>query len=106
MALSDLTIMAVNKAIEEFAELGREAFLQKYKFGKARGYLLEKHGRFYDSKAITAAAHGFLPDQVALAAEQFSGGVATVETVLTNLGFKVVRPALPSPGDILSNEDV
>jgi hypothetical protein len=33
MALSDLTALAVTNAIEEFNELGRDAFLKKYQFG-------------------------------------------------------------------------
>ena len=72
MALSDLTFAAVLKAIEEFNQLGREAFLQKYGFGKARDYMLLKDGTFYDSKAIAGAAHGYLPGGLALKASEFS----------------------------------
>jgi 5-methylcytosine-specific restriction enzyme A len=50
MALSDLTASAVNQAIEEFKQLKRKAFLKKYGFGQARGYLLEQDGRTFDSK--------------------------------------------------------
>jgi hypothetical protein len=41
MALSDLTQEAVLRAIAQFDELGREAFLDRYGFGRARGYLIE-----------------------------------------------------------------
>jgi 5-methylcytosine-specific restriction protein A len=58
MALSDLTASAVLKAIEEFDLLGRDSFLKKYGFGKARSYVLQKDGQSYDSKAIAGAAHG------------------------------------------------
>ena len=58
MALSDLTVSAVNQAIDEFRLLKRKAFLKKYGFGQARGYLLEQDGRTFDSKAIAGAAHG------------------------------------------------
>ena len=61
MGLSDLTIPAVSQAIEEFDQLKRKAFLKKYGFGQARGYLVVKDGRTYDSKAIAGAAHGYLP---------------------------------------------
>jgi 5-methylcytosine-specific restriction enzyme A len=53
MALSDLTASAVVKAIEEFDQLGRDSFLKKYGFGRARGYVLQKDGHSYDSKAIS-----------------------------------------------------
>jgi 5-methylcytosine-specific restriction protein A len=106
MALSDLTAEAVTKAIEEFDQLGREAFLQKYQFGQARGYILQQAGKSYDSKAIAGAAHGYLLGQKALSADEFSGGTATVQKVLEALGFMIVHPDLPSPGDVLNNNEI
>lgn len=106
MALTDLTTDSVNKALEEFDHLGRDAFLHKYGFSRARGYLLEREGHLYDSKAIAGAAHGYLPGQNALTADQFSGGAATVQKVLEGLGFTILHPDLPSPGDVLSNDDI
>jgi len=47
MALSDLTTEAVNKAIEEFDQLKREAFLKKYRFGPARNYMVQANSRSY-----------------------------------------------------------
>lgn len=66
MALSELTASAVIKAIEEFDQLGRDSFLKKYGFGRARGYVLQKDGQSYDSKAIAGAAHGYLLDHAPL----------------------------------------
>lgn len=106
MALSDLTADAVTKALEEFNAIGREAFLHKYQFGQARGYLLQRGGKTYDSKAIAGAAHGYLPGQKALAADQFSGGAATVQKTLEALGFTILHPDLPVPGDVLSNDEI
>jgi len=40
MSLADLTPESVHRAIAEFDQLGRDAFLSTYGFGKARGYLL------------------------------------------------------------------
>jgi 5-methylcytosine-specific restriction protein A len=40
MSLADLTVTAVSQAIEEFDRIGRDDFLKKYRFGKARDYLL------------------------------------------------------------------
>jgi 5-methylcytosine-specific restriction enzyme A len=60
MALSDLTVDAVLRAMAEFRELGREVFLERYGFGEARSYFVLEDGARYDSKAIAGAAHGFL----------------------------------------------
>ena len=50
MALGDLTSRdAVFAAVEEFDSLGREAFLEKYGFGRSREYFLKLNGRLYDS---------------------------------------------------------
>jgi 5-methylcytosine-specific restriction enzyme A len=109
MGLSDLTAPAVNQAIEEFKLLKRKAFLKKYKFGPARGYLLEQDGRTFDSKAIAGAAHGYLPGQQPLTAKDFSGGEATVKKALEALGFAFANEqlqALPAPGDVLTNEEI
>jgi len=109
MALADLTVSAVLKAIEESDRIGRDPFLRKYGFGKAREYVLVKDGTSYDSKAIAGAAHGYLPGCVALSAAEFSGGEATVKKTLENLGFAVVGPGqndLPLPGSVLTNEEI
>lgn len=85
---------AVDSAIREFDRLGRTAFLEKYGFGKSREYMLRDpvSGSLYDSKAIVGAAYGFaFPDEGPLRAEAFSGGEATVERALADLGFEVVR---------------
>jgi len=93
MALSDLTEKAVLGAIAEFDALDREPFLQKYGFGKSRGYFLVHQGRRYDSKAIAGAAHGhigagFQP----LRASDFSGGDKTVAKRLRELDFTILEP--------------
>ena len=109
MALSDLTASAVLKAIEEFDRLGRDAFLKKYGFGKARDFVLQRSGHSYDSKAIAGAAHGYLPGRTALTWRQFSGGEATVEKRLEALGFTIVsnnREPPPFPGAVLTNEEI
>jgi 5-methylcytosine-specific restriction protein A len=109
MALSDITFAAVIQAMDEFDRLGRAAFLKKYGFKKARTYVIHKDGRHYDSKAISGAAHGYLPGQVPLAWDDFSGGEATVKAKLDSLGFTVVAEdsdPLPSPGEVLTNEQI
>src|SRR5262245_58563583 len=109
MALSDLTTSAVLKAIEECDRLGRDAFLKKYEFRRARSYVLQKDGHSYDSKAIAGAAHGYLPGQTALKWNDFSGGEATVQRTLERLGFTVNAEhtdILPSLGDVLTNDEI
>lgn len=90
--LSDLTsAAAVRRAIAEFDEIGRDAFLEKYQFGKARSYFLIHGGKRYDSKAIAGAAIGYqYPKHGPLAGRDFVGGYATVQPTLESLGFTVI----------------
>ncbi|MBV2180951.1 MAG: DUF3883 domain-containing protein [Castellaniella sp.] len=86
--------IAIRKAIEEFDRVGRVYFLEKYGFSKAREYMLREPatGKLYDSKAIVGAAYGYaFPEEGPLTSADFSGGEATVEHLLTELDFQVVR---------------
>lgn len=90
--LGDLTsAAAVQRAIAEFDEIGREAFLEKYQLGRARSYFLIHDGKRYDSKAIVGAAIGYqYPKDGPLAGRAFVGGFATVQPKLESLGFTVI----------------
>ncbi|MEV4972322.1 HNH endonuclease signature motif containing protein [Streptomyces scopuliridis] len=103
MALTDITRQAVLRAVGEYDELGREAFLRQYHFGPAQSYFLDLNGKRYDSKAIVGAAHGFLPGQRALAPAEFSGGRTHAVKVLTDLGFQIVSP--PAAAETVSDAD-
>lgn len=104
MALADITADAVLKALNEFDEVGRDAFLAKYGFDKAKSYFLVHQGRRYDSKAVVGAAHGY-SGMASLRADQFSGGKATVARLLAGLGFEVFGAAqIPSPLVLVENE--
>src|SRR5262249_55630510 len=97
MPLSDLTsAAAVNEALDEFDQLGREAFLARYGFGKARRYFVRRDGKYYDSKAIAGVALKYEgPHGEPLKSEEFSGGEHGAKAKLEELGFEVVpRPAL------------
>src|ERR1700704_49226 len=97
MALDELTSrLAVESALDEFDALGREAFLDKYGFGRARRYFVRRDGNYYDSKAIAGAAVGFEhPDRGPLANTEFSGGEQGAKARLEELGFDVIpRPTL------------
>ncbi|WP_430382942.1 HNH endonuclease [Streptomyces sp. P10-4] len=91
MALTDITRVEIEKALEEYDRLGREAFLTHYGFRPARRYLLVHHGRHYDSKAIVGAAHGYLPGRRPLAAGEFSGGARHAVALLKGLGFSMAK---------------
>lgn len=85
---------AIRAAMNEYDRVGRTYFLEKYGFGKSREYMLRDAatGRLYDSKAIVGAAYGYaFPGQSPLNAGDFNGGEATVEHLLTSLGFEVVH---------------
>jgi hypothetical protein len=85
---------AVQATIDEFVQLGRTRFLERYGFGKSRDFLVRdpKTGTDCDSKAIAGVAFGKqFPDQGPLTADSFSGGEATVVPALTDLGFTIIR---------------
>jgi hypothetical protein len=87
---------AVLQAMQEYDQMGREAFLDKYGFSRSRKFVVFHEGRRYDSKALLAAAHGFqYPDQGPLL-NNFSGGNQTTSR-LHVLGFDIVAPELTSP---------
>lgn len=92
-SLSSLTRASVLQALDEFQQLGREAFLACYGFGKARDYFVQHpvSGLLCDSKAIAGAAYGYaVPERGPLTPHDFYGGVATVVKSLKALGFEVL----------------
>jgi 5-methylcytosine-specific restriction enzyme A len=89
VSLNDITRDVVLKAIDEYDELGQDAFLSRHGFGSARSYFLIRNGKTYDSKAIVGVAHGYLPGRQPLPASKFSGGEATVGRLLRRLRFNV-----------------
>lgn len=92
MPVRDVTAKGVERAMAEFDQLGRDEFIRRYRFGKARHYFLIRDGRQYDSKAIVGVAHGYdRPDLGPLSSQGFSGGDATVARKLESLGFIVER---------------
>lgn len=85
-ALTDRS--AVQRAVEEFDKLGREAFLHKYGFGPARDYFLVTDTGRYDSKAVFGVAFGF-QHGAALSRDEFSGGRDGAAGRLADLGFAI-----------------
>jgi hypothetical protein len=88
---------SVLAAVREFDRIGRERFLEKYGFGRARRYYLDIEGKRYDSKAIVGAAHGYeFGDAGPLTSAQLRGGETGAKRKLEQLGFTVVDD--PEPG--------
>lgn len=86
--MADVTAESVRRAMAEFDDLGREAFLEKYGFGKARDYFLVEGDHRYDSKAIVGAARSFL-GLAPLTKDEISGGEDHAAGYLESLGFRV-----------------
>lgn len=92
MSLADITDpSAVSRAMTEYREAGRDAFLRKYDFGPSRQYIVLADGRRYDAKALVGAAHGYqFPNLGPLDHTAFSGGVTGANAVLERLGYDVI----------------
>jgi hypothetical protein len=90
---------AVEAAMDEFDQIGRDAFLKKYGFGPALRYFIMSNGRQYDSKAIYGAAHRIqFPEDGLVTSGDFSGGEDAVQQPLEALGFKFSAVG-PDAGD-------
>ncbi|GAA2418096.1 hypothetical protein GCM10010420_55660 [Streptomyces glaucosporus] len=76
------------KTLEEYDELGREAFLDLYGYREARTYVLVHEGREYDSKAIAGVAHKH-QHGAPLTPKQLSGGIGHAVDWLRREGFTV-----------------
>jgi 5-methylcytosine-specific restriction protein A len=94
--LSDKT--AVDAAIKEFHELGRERFLAKHGFGPGRDYFLLDGDLLIDSKALAAVAYSIqYPDRPRLTTKTSSGGVDHAVRALRKLDFNVETRAIFFP---------
>lgn len=83
---------AVEAALDEFDQIGRDTFLQKYKFAPAHRYFIVRNGKRYDAKAIYGVAYGIqFPEEAAVSASDLSGGKDAVQTPLEALGFEFVE---------------
>ena len=88
-ALSRVTKEGVEKALDEFDEIGRTAFLAKYEFGESKSHYIVREGNQYDAKAIVGAAHGHSgEDWKPLTNHEFKSGERTTAR-LEKLGFTV-----------------
>jgi len=91
MAVKDLNHDAVLKTLQEFKELGRKAFLERYGYGEAKAYFVLHEGERYDSKAVAGVAHKYVTGEP-LRSQEFGGGEVHVARGLRQLGFEVTGP--------------
>lgn len=90
-AILDLTDRdAVLAAMREFDELGRDAFLGRYGFGRSTKYRIRHDGRLYDIKPLLAAAYSKqFPGRERLTSENSTSGLNTTVPTARKLGFEV-----------------
>lgn len=92
--VADLTREAVELAMDECEEIGVDAFLAKYKFGKPRDYWTRRDavGMLFPAKATVGAALGFMPGGKPQSAKEFYNGFGEKEAIATlqRLGFEIV----------------
>ena len=95
MSLGVLSRSAIERAIAEYDELGRDAFLSKHGFGRATAYALVVNGREYDPKAIAGVAYGFdHPEKGTPKNTEFNGGYQ-LRSAYKPAGFDVVLRTTP-----------
>ena len=85
MALEDITKQAVEKAIKEFDEKGRDELLKKYGGSKSRSWYLVKGTLEYDLKLIVRISHKLLPTKQELADFHTNRAIGH----LKKLGFEI-----------------
>lgn len=94
---------AVEAAISECDELGRDNFLAKYGYRRAREYTLLFRKREYDSKAIAGVAYG-KQFGTPMTPSEHSGGAFHCVPILKRLGF-IVRGVTDMEEFTLSKPD-
>jgi 5-methylcytosine-specific restriction protein A len=107
-SLSDLTDRsAVERALEEFLELGRDRFLARHGLERSRDYFVWFREELCDSKPVLAVAfRNQHPEQGLLRVRDFSGGMGGAVQALRRLGFETVTRAQLHPpvlGEVHAN---
>ena len=97
-SLAELTDRAaVERALEEFLELGRDRFLARYGLERSRDYFLPFRGVLCDSKPILAVAYLNQHPERGLLRVRDSGGIGGAVQALRRLGFETVTRAQLRP---------
>lgn len=100
-AVRDLTDRdAVLAAIREYDEMGADAFLAKYGFGRSQKYRIRHDGHLYDINPILAAAYSRqFPDREPITSENSTSGLRTTVPKAHELGFEVDGVVVAEEGD-------
>ena len=94
---------AVLNAMAEYDRLGRDAFLERYKFGRAKWWYVGPSGKKYASERRPGGATDYQTGS-ALTTSDFSGGEQSVVRRLRTLGFTVIRTELTEDSVRLAEE--
>lgn len=92
---SAVTRQHILRALAEYDDRGREAFLGVYGFSTSPADTLVHEGRSYEPTAVLGVAHKYATGRLA-AAEELLGHEQTPVTILRKHGFEVAGPA-PAP---------
>jgi 5-methylcytosine-specific restriction protein A len=87
LSLTVITRESLLLAMKECRELGRDAFLAKYGFRKATGYVLTYRNATYDPKALVGAAAQHTEAGRPYTAKEFSGGKARLGPLFKRCGL-------------------
>lgn len=104
--LSELTDpTAVNQAIKESIELGRDEFLERYSLTRSRDYFVPAGKYLIDSKPLLPVAYGKrYPDRGLLPWDRFNGGPNGAGRALERLGFGLTTRAIKThPSSVSSS---
>jgi hypothetical protein len=78
----------VERALDEYDQLGADRFFAEHGFAPTTTYKLIWQGRDYPPKAILGTAYEFATGE-RLASGEFEGGKAGAVRVLSKLGFSI-----------------
>ena len=96
---------AIVAAAAVFDAMGRDAFLERYEFGRSTKYRVQIDGKLYDSKALVGVAFGIQhPASAPLTHKDFSGGHKSALAALRRLGFMEMEDAALGPLVLVENE--
>lgn len=88
MAKGEIGLEAVLRALDEYDQAGRDAFLADHDFKRSRKFYVQHNGKLYDAKAIANAAYQYEHDTPPN--PPISGGRADANRRLSALGFTIV----------------
>jgi len=91
----DITLEAIEAAMDEFDAIDLEGFKSQYGFGTPQKYWVKRPGneKLYPAKAIVGVSHGHVPGGVPLKASDFYGGQGeqAANGILRKLGYEIVE---------------